>query len=76
MESGDLVAADRARRVDELLARDAGLGRQRRVLRQIAGQERLVLVGTFAAVVCVFQADHEHIEHNIRSPWRFLFSLS
>lgn len=57
MEAGNLVAADRARTVDELLAGNARLGRQRRrVLGQIRRiQSALLLARSFTAAVVVLR---------------------
>ncbi len=52
MEARDLVAADGTRAVDQLLARDASLGGQRRrVLGKVGWVEALLLARSFAAVV-------------------------
>jgi peptidoglycan/LPS O-acetylase OafA/YrhL len=57
MEAGNLVAADRARTVDELLPGNARLGSQRRrVLGQIRRiQSALLLARSFAAAVVVLR---------------------
>ena len=51
MEAGDFVAADRARRVDQLLPRDSGLSGQSRVLGQISRIQRFFLAGTLPTVI-------------------------